>query len=146
MKYSFKPQTALLVAGMVATAYASCYIQATSGTAVCFASGTTVDMINYWHSGPAAVIATSDWVKGYQSGTSQTKNLLNAYTIGGVGSSGYTSDTPVYCYGPAKFVGPGGNETVSYWENGAAAGSPSPPTAGPANGGYWGLPTGTSCP
>jgi hypothetical protein len=145
MKYKFKAQTCILVAGMVASAYATCYMQETSGTAICFAAGQTVDYIYYWHGGTLSddVVATSDWVHGYQTGTSQTKNFLNAYTTGS-GYSTYTADKPLYCYGPAKFLGPGGNETVSYWENGAASNNKQVPDY--PTGGAWGLPTGSSCP
>jgi len=49
MKYKFKPQTGILVAGMLAASYASaCFWQQTD--AICFASGTSVDTI-YWNGG-----------------------------------------------------------------------------------------------
>ena len=46
MNYKFKPQKAILVAGIMAAAYAeACYQQATS--AVCFQAGEAIDTFNW---------------------------------------------------------------------------------------------------
>lgn len=93
-KYNFRPQTCLLVMGVVASAYAFCYTQVTSGTAVCFYSGDSVDSLAWPSLGPGGsttVIATADWVKGKQTGTVQDgKNFLNAYSTGGAGNGSYS--------------------------------------------------------
>ena len=50
MKYKFKPQKAILVAGVLAAAYAeACWYQNTS--AVCFTAGAKVDQYGSWPDG-----------------------------------------------------------------------------------------------
>ncbi|HEV2391609.1 MAG TPA: hypothetical protein VG146_04510 [Verrucomicrobiae bacterium] len=61
MKFKFKPQTAVLIGGMLAAAYAeACYYSNT--TAICFVSGNQVDTIP-WPDGTstANVYATGDF-------------------------------------------------------------------------------------
>lgn len=119
MKYKFKPQTAILVAGMLAATYASaCYYQQTS--AVCYVSGDTVDTI-LWSGGAVSlgtkpVIASSDWLvnatgsSGYFTWDSQSGGPSYSDPLGDGGG------LPEYCSGPAHFLDFSGHSTsVNSW-------------------------------
>lgn len=107
MKYKFKPQTGILVAGLLAVTYAeaTCWYQGTS--AVCFLSGDTVDQI-VWNNGTSTsktpVTATADWSVNAPAGG--TGYLVHSGT-GGTGYTTYTADPsvtdPTSCDGPGQF-------------------------------------------
>jgi len=119
MKYKFKPQTGILVAGMVAATYASaCYYQGTS--ALCFASGATVDTILWGgdaslNLGTKPVIASSDWLV-YPNGP--TGFFYWSTPIGSAGRAVATRDTGTvqsYCSGPAHFMDFSSHSTSVTW-------------------------------
>lgn len=148
MRYKFKPQTCLLVAGIAASACATCYYPQTAATTVCFYSGSAVDTI-YWQGGATftTVHATSDWNRNVPN-TTQVSNSgkylvsVVSYNNGNGGYNTYNADTPVYCYGPAQFLDAAGNtDSVPYWEANLVRGSYS--FASPASGGTWGEATGS---
>ena len=145
MKFKFKPQTCVLVAGLAAASYAeACYYQLTSAT--CFNSGDTVDNFYYYTTPSYAatpVIATSNWLS----------NSNNVTTVNN-GSQGYSSHTsptgPQYCSGPAKFVDPAGHtDTLGTWENGSACGGFVTPGVScipfTVTGQVWGNVSGSTC-
>ena len=117
MIYKFKPQTGILVAGLLIATYAdACYYQATS--AVCFNSGDTVDVI-CWPDGlvgGSKVTATSQW-----SYSAAPNNLIytGTGTVGNSTASLAGSGAPLsYCTGPAQFKDYAGHTTsVTTWEN-----------------------------
>ena len=120
MKYKFKSQTGILVAGMLAATYASaCYYQQTS--ALCFASGDTVDTI-VWNGifgpsqGTAYVIASSDWLV---TATGSSGYFTWDSSSGGPSYSDPTPDgssAPTYCSGPAHFLDKSSHNTsVNSW-------------------------------
>jgi hypothetical protein len=143
MKFKFKPQTALMVGGLLAATYASaCWIQ--GSTAVCFTSGTTVDRIHFdqvgWNSSAGTisrdVIATQDWK---YNATNSATSLVYSGSQSGSGHASYTGAYPyspttqiLYCGGPAKFQDAAGQWcTVSEWVNDSIDGgshSGQPPT------------------
>jgi hypothetical protein len=109
MKYKLKPQTALLVGGLLAASYANaCLYQATS--VLCAASGDTIDTI-YWNSdytggtGKQPVTATMDWVVVANGSSSQFS--FTGAGFHGTNYSGYIADNgtfnSTYCSGPAQF-------------------------------------------
>lgn len=112
MKYKFKPQTAIMVAGLLATCYAdACYYSGTQ--AVCFTSGSVVDGI-CWADGlatPSKITATSDWL------LFATPNLI--YTgngAGGAANGSPTGNASSHCTGPAQFKDYSGHTTsVTTW-------------------------------
>ena len=130
--YVFRPQTGILIAGLLAASYAeACYTSAPS-QAICFNAGDTVDQLT-WHNGTDTklVIATASWTHGMQSGG---VGLLNGIVQG----SGHNQimDPPSWCYGSAKYIdGAGTTDTVPYWENNASQSSGITPPATPVNGG-----------
>jgi len=147
MKFKFKAQTCLVVAGLATTAYAAtCFYQQTAGTTICFHSGDSVDTL-HWNSGNKTVFATSDWNHGHQNSSFQTLTSVTTVTSG-QGIINYSSQPPDYCYGPAKVVNPstGLNETLSYWESGALTGVPTPPSTPLSGGSFWGVTNGINCP
>lgn len=112
MKFKFKPQTGVLVAGLLAAAYSeACYYQGT--TAVCIASGTPVDQI--WWNNPytgfsKSITASADWT------ITSTKHLVvsGSGTYGGFQSDGGT--IPDYCTGPVHFTdASGGTSSFNSW-------------------------------
>jgi len=146
MRFKLKPQTCMLVAGLVTSAYATtCYYQQTSAT--CFLSGAEVDRI-YFPSLPSGsykqVLATSNWIV-YANNVVTTPN-------GNQGHTTYTAPPlgpPPYCSGPAKFTEPvSGHLTTTPWQNNTADyisfANPVPPN--PVGGGFWGTTTGLTCP
>ena len=126
MKFSFKPQKAILVAGVAAAAYAqACYYQNTA--VLCFQAATTVDRINWYddHTGISAsqtsspVTATQDWFAYSVSGH---------YYVGvGPGYTSYTADTseqnPIGCSGPAQFLDFTGHTISLAWQYNVASGA-----------------------
>ena len=118
MKFKFKPQTGILVAGILAATYAeACYYQTTS--AVCIAASTTVDNI-YWNNpftgNPTPVTASADWTIDSGPG--------HYVAISGAGAyQGYVNDggsIPNYCTGPVHFTDASGNTaSVASWSVGA---------------------------
>ena len=98
MKYKFKPQTCVLVAGLLAATYAeACFYQNTS--VLCAANGAVVDA-HGWLDGSGSGIsltATSDWVE------SDTSPHLVWQSTGAGGTDSYTGGTEYHCHGPAKF-------------------------------------------
>lgn len=113
MRFSFKPQTGVLVAGLLAATYAeACYYQTTS--AVCIAAGTTVDSITWSTdtSHPKSVVASSDWT--ISSGVGYQVVVSGSGTYEGFGADGGT--IPSYCTGPVHFTDAAGNTaSVSGW-------------------------------
>jgi hypothetical protein len=139
MRFKFKPQTCMLVAGLVTSAYATCYYQQTSAT--CFPSGAQVDAIYFpsQNGSYTAVYATSAWNVG-------ANNVVTTSN----GSQGYATYTPAsppgYCQGPAKFTEPvSGHQTTTYWQNSAADRFGTYPVPNNPPGGFWGTTTGTTC-
>src|SRR5271166_2167209 len=100
MKYKFKPQTCLLVAGLLAATYAeACYYQNTS--VLCVANGVTVDTHNWLDNTGTGITltATTDWVVSY------TSPHLVWQSTGAGGATSYTGGgNQYYCHGPAKFL------------------------------------------
>ena len=125
MKYKFKPQRGIVVAGLLAGAYAqACWYQNTTDCAV---SGTHVDTLEFFE-GNAIVSATSSW-------------FTYVYSFGSGVPNGYSSHTRTPCAGPAKFVNPEGHtQTLDYWEYGLANGN-----QGLGSGFQTGKVTGTTC-
>jgi len=126
MRFTFKPQTALLVGGLLAATYAgaACYSQGTM--TVCFSSGATVDTINFpsdtgWSDAVTAdVIATSNWIYYAYGGT------LVWPSTGGSGGTTFnqTGATVSICDGPAQFTDPSGHtDTLNDWRNSSCGGS-----------------------
>ena len=112
MKYKFKPQTGLLVAGLLAASYANaCLYQATA--VKCVASGDTIDTI-YWNSdysnykslglGSQPVTATQDW---WVTANGSSGYLSYQTTGHGTNYTNYRADNGTvntkYCSGPAQF-------------------------------------------
>lgn len=134
MRFKFKPQTALMVGGLLAATFASasCFIQ--GSTAICYTSGSVVDNIPWqadtdWSPNPTAqdVIATADWTYNASnpanslvySGAQNGHGYVNSYD-----SPGYTHNTVIQCNGPVKFKDPSGQyQTVSRWNNGIVSGT-----------------------
>jgi len=126
MKYKFKSQTGILVAGMLAATYASaCFYSQTS--AICFASGTTVDTI-YWGGngygqGQNNVIASSDW---WVNADGPSGYFYWSSPAVGTGNSNTTDDNhanPAFCSGPAHFLDKSGHNTsVNSWMANSANG------------------------
>jgi hypothetical protein len=140
MKFKFKPQTCMLVAGIVTSAYATCYYQLTSAT--CFTSGTVVDNMSFLLNPGGTGIDTP--IKASQDWVAQVNNVTTTNN----GHQGYSSwssiSTPLACSGPAKFTDPvsGQNETISLWENNSCLGSPATVPVSPP---YWGNVGTTTC-
>jgi len=104
MKYKFKSQTGILVAGLLAASYANaCFYQQTAS--LCFASGATVDTI-YWAGdnahGTSDVKASSDW---WMLANGSTGYLTYSAPGTGPGHSAQTTDngSKPLCHGPASF-------------------------------------------
>jgi hypothetical protein len=115
MRFKFKPQTGILVAGLLAATYAeACYYQATG--AVCVAAGTSVDDI-YWNNTSGSpthkvVTASSDWI--INSGAGHYVSVSGSGSYQGYGNDGGT--IPDYCTGPVHFTDASGNTaSVSSW-------------------------------
>lgn len=109
MKFIFKPQTSILVAGLLAAAYAeACYYQATS--AVCIAAGTTGLDSWVWDNGGGTVnvTASSDWI--IYASPNHHLVVSGSGTYKGYGSDGGT--IPAWCTGPVHFAD-ASNNTVS---------------------------------
>ena len=127
MRYKFNPQKSIMVAGLLATAYAqACYIQVSTGI-TCETSGSTLDTFTWVDGNPASVIATSDF----------TQDTFKTAV------SGYLARTLRYCGGPAKLTDRSGHvNSINYWEAGSLSGlPPTPPT------GTWGdIISATTCP
>lgn len=119
MSYKFKPQKSILVAGLMAAAYAqACYVQVSTNY-ICEASGSTVDSFTWADGNQANVIATSDFT-------------INTYTTAGLGT-GYNSlvANSQWCAGPAQLTDRSGHvNTINYWEAGSANFSPPAPPSG----------------
>lgn len=121
MRFKFKPQTGILVAGLLAATYAeACYYQGTS--AVCVTAGSTVDDIA-WSSATTVtryITASSDWV--VYSNTGSGKYLVWTGTGPG-GYNGTASDGGSivgYCTGPVHFTDAAGNTaSVASWSAGS---------------------------
>lgn len=116
MKYKLKPQTGLLIAGLLSSAYANACWYTTS--MVCYSSGIQVDTV-YFSPSSKAIYASADWEIDY--GT-QTPNGF-----------GKPNNGPnVYCSGPAHFANPitMGNETISYWQDNVGSGGSATPKDG----------------
>ena len=125
MKFKFKPQTGILVAGLLAATYAeACYYQTTS--AVCVPAGTQVDYF-YWNNTYGtrpfvSITASADW----------TINSGQGHYVAVYGPSGpyqaYGNDggwIPDFCTGPVHFTDAAGNTaSVSSWSAGSISGSP----------------------
>lgn len=128
MRYKFNPQKSILVAGLLATAYAqACYVQVSTGI-TCVNSGSTIDTFNWLDGVKATVIATSNF----------TQDVVKT------ASSGIVSFNQNYCGGPAKFTDRSGHvNTVNLWEAGSLNSSYIP-HPGP-NGTYGDVSIGT-CP
>jgi len=128
MKYKFKPQTGILVAGMLAASYASaCFWQQTD--AICFASGTSVDTI-YWNgggAGTAEVYASSDW---WVNADGPSGYFYWSSPAVGTGNVNYTDDShanPSLCSGPAHFLDYSGHNTsVNSWVANSASSGKTP--------------------
>ncbi len=124
MKYKFKPQTGILVAGMLAATYASaCYYQGTS--ALCFASGDTVDTI-YWN-GPTAglgsqpIIASVNWLVNANGPSGYFSWSTPIGTGGRETRTGDGGTVPSYCSGPAHFLDFSGHSTsINSWVSNSA--------------------------
>ena|SRR3974390_1673232 len=127
MKYRFNPQKSILVAGLMATAYAqACYVQVSTGI-TCESSGATVDSFTWVDGAAASVIATSNF----------TQDVVKP------GGPGYTTFTQHYCAGPAKITDRSGHvNTLNYWEAGSINGNV--PFPGP-NGTWGDVVTTTTC-
>jgi hypothetical protein len=127
MNYKLQAQKAILVAGLMATAYAqACYVIVSTGI-TCENSGSTVDSTS-WPNGPTLnIISTSNW-------TSQNMQYAS--------SGGSTLTDYVYCHGPAKFTDQTGHvNTVNDWYAGTIDGLyPSAPA-----GTVWGQTSGDNC-
>ncbi len=141
MRFKFKPHTCMLVAGLVTSAYATCYYQQTS--AICFPSGAQVDAIYFpsQNGSYTVVSATSDWIV-YANNVVTTPN-------GNQGHTTYTSppSKPPYCQGPAKFTEPvSGHLTTTPWQNSAADRFGTYPVPDNPPGGFWGTTSGATCP
>ena len=111
MKYRFKPQTCLLVAGLLAATYSeACYYQNTS--VLCVTSGSTVSTWT-WNINPynqATVTATQDW---YVYDTSHHLVYVGSGNSGNtriINSSGAANSGD--CHGAASFKDVS-NHTVS---------------------------------
>lgn len=124
MRFSFRPQTGILAAGLLAATYAeACYYQTTS--AVCVAGGTQVDTIT-WSSAPfttRAVIASSDWT--ISSGVGYQVVVSGSGTYAGYGYDG--GAIPDFCFGPVHFTDAAGNTaSVNGWSTHSTDGNNSP--------------------
>lgn len=113
MRFSFKPQTGILVAGLLAATYAeACYYQTTS--AVCVAASTQVDQI-LWSNGGSSytpIYASADWT--ISSGVGYQVVVSGSGTYAGYGYDG--GMIPDYCTGPVHFMDASGNTaSVSSW-------------------------------
>ncbi len=116
MKYKFKPQTAILVAGIMAAAYSeACVQQATQ--VLCVTSGTSLSTDVQWHNSDgsngltASPTARTDWY--YAASDALQLNVATGY-------NSYTADYssyPAYCYGPAQFTDAAGQLAYATWEN-----------------------------
>lgn len=128
MRFKFKPQTGLLVAGLLAASYSeACYYQGTS--AVCIASGATVDGIT-WNSNTGAgqqpITASQDWIVYAQANHHVVWSGTGAGGYQGTGGDGGT--LPNYCVGPVHFTDASGNtSSFASWSYGEIFGDP--PTA-----------------
>src|SRR5689334_20953458 len=118
MGYKFKPQTGILVAGLLAATYAeACWYEGTS--VLCVASGSTVDKIRWSTTGTDLnVTASADWLV-----TSQPGYHIVTSGTGAGGYQGYNGDggsIPDYCTGPVHFTDAAGNTaSVAGWSRGS---------------------------
>lgn len=123
MRFKFKPQTGILVAGLLAATYAeACYYQGTS--AVCVQSGTQVDAIS-WSNHPMdpakAVTASADWVVYSDTGSGKYLVWSGTGPGGYNGTAGDGGSLPTYCTGPVHFQDASGNTaSVASWSGGSA--------------------------
>ena len=122
MRFSFKPQTGILVAGLLAATYAeACYYQTTS--AVCVSAGTQVDTIR-WNNTTGVpvntpITASSDWT--VSSGVGHQVVVSGSGTYEGFGADG--GSIPSFCLGPVHFTDAAGNTaSVSSWSRGTIDG------------------------
>lgn len=120
MKYKFKPQTAILVAGIMAAAYAeACYQQVTS--AYCgIAAGTPLNTtIGWWNDdgtqGSSSVVkARTDWYY-------QATDMWLPGTGSGYNTVNNDGNQPTYCHGPAEFADWAGQTVYATWGDGDSA-------------------------
>lgn len=106
MKYTFKPRTGIIVAGLMAAVYAGssqCWVQATS--AVCWAAGETVDRIDWGSAGGgssahADITATSDIVVYSSPGQYLAYSTT---TANGNQNQSNTGSAVQTCAGPVTF-------------------------------------------
>jgi hypothetical protein len=128
MKYKLKPQTAILIAGLVSAAYGqTCYY---TTSMVCYYSGATVDTCNMnGNTAPVSIKASAEWDLNYST------------TVCCGGGHSTLPSGNVYCSGPAHFSNPvtSHDETISYWQDYTCNyGTPSQTTKPPVG-------TGTGC-
>jgi len=138
MNYKFQAVRGILVAGVVASAYAApCYV-AYSASLTCTNSGVNVDEI-FWADGTSDfVISTSAW----------TLDTVKVATTGPRFAKS-TDFKTLNCAGPAKFTDPSGHvNTVNYWEPNSVSGGAGwsqPAPSDQSTGGSWGDVTTTTC-
>lgn len=117
MKFKFKPQTGILVAGVLAATYAqACFYQQTQ--AVCVLAGSTVDSITWQDGNPTQrfVTASADWIVNAQGGHYLVVSGSGPY--GNYGDDG--GSLPAYCSGAVHFKdGAGNTVSVSSWYGGS---------------------------
>ena len=116
MRFKFKPQTAMLIGGLLAVSYSeACWYSGTKAT--CYVSGDQVDTITWADNGTtSAVTAQGDFTYSAPPG--------HQIAYQGTGSGGHVSlsnilnivPTP-HCIGAASFLDRASHSTSLTWEN-----------------------------